>query len=68
MKFHGGVRVGGGSVGAEKRAGPDQIVGELMVLTHIAVNGLRFVWEGESTGVASRDRESVAVGEGKAER
>ena len=62
MKLHGGARVGGGSIGAEERAGPDQIMGELVVLTHIAVDGLRFMGEGESAGVVSGDRESVAVG------
>jgi hypothetical protein len=37
-------------------------MGELVVLTHVAVDRLRFVGKGESAGIASGDRKSVAVG------
>ena len=68
MKLHRGAGVGGRAIWAEERAGPDEVVGELVILTHVAINGVGFVWESEGTSVVSRHRESVAVGKGKTER
>ena len=68
MKLHRGAGVSGSAIGPEERAGPDQVVGELVVFTHVAVNGLGFVGKSKGTSVVARNRESVAVGESKTER
>jgi hypothetical protein len=53
LKFHRSGGIGGRAMRAEERAGTNQVVCEVRVLTDIAFHGLRFVGKTESASILS---------------
>jgi hypothetical protein len=67
VEFNTGGGVDGTAVGADEGTGAKKVVGEILVVTYVARDGLGFVGKLECAPVGARDREGSSVGQRKGE-